>query len=178
MMKKREYFIPFKGLKAGKHNFGYKIDNSFFESFGYAEFNGSNITSEVVLNKMESMMELDIEAKGTVNVNCDLTNEPYDQAMSANLHLVIKFGEDYNDEDDEILILPHGEYQVNIAQYLYEMLVLAVPQKRIHPGVLDGTLKSDALKKLEELQPRENTKKDERTDPRWDGLKKLLTDNK
>ena len=56
------------------------------------------------------------------------------------------------------------------------MLVLAVPQKRVHPGVLDGTLKSDALDKLEELQPKETRENKEQTDPRWDGLKKLLTD--
>ena len=92
------------------------------------------------------------------------------------LKLVVKFGEAYNDEDDEILIIPHGEHQFNIAQYIYEMLVLVVPQKRVHPGVEDGTLQSDILDKLEELQPKENTKPSEDTDPRWDDLKKLLTD--
>ena len=177
-MKKKEFIIPFVGLKLGKHKFEYQIDNAFFESFGYDEFNGADVKAEATLNKTNTMMELDIEGKGTVNVNCDLTNEPYDQEIVSSLHLVIKFGENFNDEDDEILILPHGEHQFNIAQYLYEMLVLAVPQKRTHPGVLDGTLKSEALERLQELQPRETVKEDENTDPRWDGLKKLLTDNK
>jgi len=177
-MKKKEFFIPFVGLKLGKHRFEYQIDNAFFESFGYVEFNGADVKAEATLNKTNTMMELDIEGKGTVNVNCDLTNEPFDQKIVSSLHLVIKFGENFNDEDDEILILPHGEHQFNIAQYLYEMSVLAVPQKRTHPGVLDGTLKSEALNKLQELQPRETVKKDKNTDPRWDGLKKLLTDNK
>ena len=90
--------------------------------------------------------------------------------------LLVKFGESYNDEDDEILILPHGEHQVNIAQYIYEMIVLSVPSKRIHPGVLDGTLNSEVLKKLEELRPKENKKDKNKIDPRWEVLKKLLTD--
>ncbi len=177
-MKLKGFFIPFSGLKLGKHEFEYAIDNTFFESFGYEEFNASSINLKAVLNKMNTMMELDIIASGSVNVNCDLTSEPYNQEIETDLQLVIKFGEEFNDEDDEILILPHGEYQVNIAQYVYEMLVLAVPQKRIHPGVLDGTLKSEVLDKLEELQPKpEETKENkEDTDPRWDGLKKLLTD--
>jgi uncharacterized metal-binding protein YceD (DUF177 family) len=177
-MKKKEFFIPFVGLKLGKHKFEYHINNAFFESFDYGEFNGAEVRAEAILNKTNTMMELDIESKGTVNVNCDLTNEPFDQEIASSLHLVIKFGEDFNDEDDEILILPHGEHQFNIAQYLYEMLVLAVPQKRTHPGVLDGTLKSEVLQRLQELQPSETSKEDESTDPRWDGLKKLLTDNK
>ncbi|MGW9684506.1 YceD family protein [Flagellimonas sp. 2504JD1-5] len=176
MMKLKEFFIPFTGLKLGKHEFGYQIENTFFESFEYQEFNAASISTTAILEKMNNMMELDIEANGTVNVDCDLTGEPFDQAVSAKLHLVIKFGEEYNDENDEILIIPHGEYQINIAQYIYEMLVLSVPPKRVHPGVLDGTLKSEILEKLEELQPKESKEETEGTDPRWDDLKKLLTD--
>jgi uncharacterized metal-binding protein YceD (DUF177 family) len=175
-MKQKEYSIPFSGLKQGKHNFNYQIDNTFFDSFGYDEFNDAAITLEVVLHKTSTMMEVDFKASGTVNVDCDITNEPYDQPLAADLHLVVKFGEDYNDEDDEILILPHGEHQLNIAQYVYEMLVLAVPQKRVHPGIEDGTLKSKVLDKLQELQPKEKSSNKEENDPRWDELKKLLTD--
>ncbi len=177
MMKLKEYAIPFSGLKQGKHEFGFQVGDGFFESFEYDDINGADIDLQVSLHKMSTMMELEMVAKGTVNVNCDVTNEPYDQAISAKLGLVIKFGEEYNDEDDEILILPHSEHQINIAQYVYEMLVLAIPLKRVHPGVMDGSLESEALRKLEELQPKEEKGKTEQdTDPRWDILKKLLTD--
>lgn len=175
-MKQKEFNIPFSGLKQGKHNFNFEIDNTFFDSFEYDEFNDSKINLDVLLNKTSTMMELDFEIDGTVNVACDITSEPYDQAISSQLRLVIKFGDEYNDEDDEILILPHGEHQVNIAQYAYEMAVLAVPQKRVHPGIEDGTLQSDVLDKLRELQPKEKKDNIEENDPRWDELKKLLTD--
>ena len=96
---------------------------------------------------------------------------------------MVKFGQEYNDEIDDILILPHGEYEVNIAQYIYETLVLAMPTKRVHPGVEDGTLKSDILDKLEELSIKDNQEEEEQEpqpkeiDPRWDKLKDFLTDN-
>lgn len=176
MMKLKEFNIPFSGLKLGKHNFVYEIDDAFFESFDYQEFNGASVNISAVLEKMSTMMELEMKATGTINVDCDLTGESYDQPIDSDLKLVVKFGEEYNDEDDEILIIPHGEHQFNIAQYIYEMLVLAVPQKRVHPGVEDGTLQSDILDKLEELQPKEQKEPSEKTDPRWDDLKKLLTD--
>ncbi len=175
-MELKEFFIPFTGLKLGEHEFEYKVINTFFESFGYQEFNGADIKVTAILNKMNNMMELELSSKGMVNVDCDLTGEAFDQPIASNLNLVIKFGEAYDDENDEILILPHGEYQFNIAQYVYEMLVLAVPQKRVHPGVLDGSLQSEVLDKLEELQPKEKKESSENTDPRWDDLKKLLTD--
>lgn len=176
MMKLKEYSIPFSGLKLGKHEFVYTIDNAFFESFDYHEFNGASIEAKAILDKLSNMMELELQARGTVNVDCDLTGEPFEQPLESELKLVIKFGEVYNDEDDEILILPHGEHQINIAQYIYEMSVLAVPQKRVHPGVADGSLKSEILERLKELQPRDTEEPSGETDPRWDDLKKLLTD--
>tara|TARA_R110002049_G_scaffold39134_2_gene120753 strand:+ start:3306 stop:3836 length:531 start_codon:yes stop_codon:yes gene_type:complete len=175
-MQHKEFIIPFSGLKQGKHEFEYTIDNTFFESFEYNEFNGADIKLNVTLNKMSTMMELEMKARGTVNVNCDLTSEAYDQKIKADLELVVKFGDEYNNDNDEILIIPHSEYQINIAQYVYEMLVLSVPLKKVHPGVLDGTLQSEVLDKLEELQPKETKENKEDIDPRWDALKKLLTD--
>jgi len=176
MIKQKGYSIPFSGLKQGKHKFDYTIDNTFFESFEYNEFNNVAINVAVELNKMSTMLELEMKANGIVNVNCDVSSEPYDQDISSELELVVKFGDEFNDENEEILIIPHGEHQVNIAQYIYEMLVLAVPSKRLHPGVLDGTLQSKAVDKLNELQPREEKENKEDTDPRWDALKKLKTD--
>ncbi len=177
-MKLKEFDIPFSGLKLGKHLFEYQIDESFFDSFDYDEFNAASVQVDVILEKTSTVMELGMSARGTVNVACDITNEPYDQPVKGSLKLVIKFGEEFSDEDDEILVLPHGEHQFNIAQYVYEMIVLSVPSKRVHPGVLDGSLDSEMLKKLQELQPKETGNKTESTDPRWDALRNLLTDKK
>ena len=124
------------------------------------------------------MLEFQFKATGTVNVNCDLTNEPFDLPIKNEFFMVVKFGEKYNDENEELLILPHGEYEVNLQQYIYELIVLAIPSKRVHPGVENGTLESDILEKLEELSPKEKTMVDnnEETDPRWHKLKNLLND--
>ena len=37
----KAFLIPFTGLKIGKHQFDYQIDNSFFECFEYVEFNSA-----------------------------------------------------------------------------------------------------------------------------------------
>lgn len=180
MKQLKEYTIPFVGLKQGLHEFEYEIGNAFFEHFEYDEFNSSNVKVVLGFTKKTTMLELQFTASGTVNVFCDLTNEPFDLPIQNELFLVVKFGEEYNDENEELLILPHGEYEVNVQQYIYELIVLALPQKRIHPGVEDGTLESDILERLEELSPKERTLENdsEDTDPRWDKLKNLLKDNK
>lgn len=179
MKELKEFTIPFKGLKLGIHQFDFELNNAFFEHFEYKEFNDSNIELNVLLEKMSTLMEFTLDFKGTVNVACDLTNELYDQPVSGTYQFVVKFGEEENDENEDLLILPHGSFEVNIQQYIYESIVLAMPLRKVHPGVEDGTLKSDILDKLEELSPEathEPEGDDEHTDPRWDSLKKLLTD--
>ena len=172
-----EYTIPFVGLKLGKHRFEYDLDNAFFEHFGYDEFNDANVKVDLLFDKKTTMMELHFTVSGTVNVNCDLTNEPYDQPIEGTLLLVVKFGDEFNNDNEDLLIIPHGEYEVNVQQYIYELVVLSVPLKKVHPGVKDGTLKSDVLEKLDEFSLKENKEnKGEDTDPRWDKLKNLLND--
>ena len=175
----KEFTIPFVGLKVGKHYFEYKVKQAFFEHFEYNDFNKVNITVAVELEKKTTLLELHFKISGWVNLNCDLTNEPYNQVVEDEFDLVVKFGDEYNDENIDILILPYGTYEINIQQYIYELIILGVPIKRIHPGVEDGTLNSDILDKLEELSPelKENKEnKEEDIDPRWNTLKKLLTD--
>ena len=179
MKSTNEYLIPFIGLKIGKHQFEFNIDKKFFDEFSFDEFESCNIIANVVLEKKATMLEINFKHKGTVNVPCDLTGEQFDLPIKGKIKLVVQFGEEFNNDNDELLILPHGEHQIDLAQYIYEMIVLSIPPKRVHPGVKDGTLENEALQKLKELQVKkikEEAKKEEEIDPRWDKLKQLLTD--
>jgi len=182
MNKTKEFLIPFIGLKLGKHHFEYQISNAFFEIFDYHEYNNSDIKVNVVLEKKGTIMELAFKHKGIVNVPCDMTNEEFDLPVKGIMKLIVRFGEVYNNDNEELLILPHGEFQIDVSQYIYEMIVLSVPLRRIHPGVKDGSLNTEALAKLKELSIKELKKehkkeqKEENIDPRWDKLKQLLTD--
>jgi uncharacterized metal-binding protein YceD (DUF177 family) len=185
MNKTKQYLIPFVGLKLGKHHFEYQISNAFFEIFDYDEFKNSDIKVNVVLEKKGTMLELIFSQKGTVNVPCDLTSEDFDLSIEGEMKLIVRFGDVYNSDNEELLILPFGEFEIDIAQYIYEMIVLSVPLRRVHPGVKDGSLKTEALTKLNDLTLKEHTevgdkeeenKEEENIDPRWDKLKQLLTD--
>ncbi|WP_395045812.1 YceD family protein [Flavobacterium sp.] len=181
-----EFLIPFIGLKLGKHQFEYQISKAFFEHFDFDEFESANIKVNIVLEKKNTMLELNFKHSGTINVPCDLTSEDFDLPIKGNLKLVVRFGETFNDENEDLLILPIGEHQIDVAQYIYEMVVLSIPLKKTHPGIKDGTLKTKALSKLKEISVTEQTQeknvqeeteiKTENTDPRWDKLKTLLTD--
>jgi uncharacterized metal-binding protein YceD (DUF177 family) len=181
MKKLNEFLIPFIGLKLGKHQFEYQIIKAFFESFDYDEFERADIKVSVVFDKKNTMLELNFKHKGTIHVPCDLTNEMFDFPIKGKLKVIVQFGEEYNDDNDELLILPHGEHEINISQIIYEMIALSIPFRKVHPGVKDGTLDSEALRKLnelrvEEVKEEENKNTEDNIDPRWDKLKQLLTD--
>jgi uncharacterized metal-binding protein YceD (DUF177 family) len=182
MSKTKEFLIPFIGLKLGKHHFEYQISNTFFENFDYDEFQSSDIKVSLVLDKKSNMLELEFKHKGTVNVPCDLTGEDFDLPIKGKMKLIVRFGDEFNNDNEELLILPHGEHEIDVQQYIYEMIALSVPLKRVHPGVKDGSLQTEALKKLNELtvkevkEEKQESKKEEDIDPRWDKLKQLLTD--
>ena len=171
-MKEMNLFtIPFIGLKEGKHQFEYQIDKKFFEAFQYDEFNDVDVKVELSFVKKATMLELEFQFNGNVTVSCDISNELFNQPISDKFKLIVKFGDEYNDERDDILVIPHTEFQINIAQYIYESIILSVPSKRVHPNVINGSLKSEVIEKLKELEIKEI--KIENIDPRWDKLKDL-----
>ena len=167
-----EFILPFVGLKDGQHTFDFDIDTTFFNAFEYSDFSHAAVKVKLLFDKKPSLMNLSFTAQGVVGLTCDVSNEIFDFELDSKLDWIVKFGDEYDDDHDEFLILPHGSYQVNVAQPIYEMIALSVPLKKVHPGVLDGTLDSALLKRLEELQPKEE--KLENNDTRWDKLKDLL----
>lgn len=196
MVSEKDFLIQFTGLKLGEHQFEYHIENDFFDIFDYSEFNSANIQVSISMLKKTTMLELQLSHKGTINVPCDVTNEDFDLPIKGNLNLLVKFGDEFNNDSDELLILPYGEFQLNVIQYIYEMIALSVPYKRIHPDIaadyeeeesddeldfldsddLEMISEEDDDDELNDNETDENSDENNDTDPRWDKLKQLLTD--
>ena len=179
----KDFLIPFIGLKNGEHEFNYIIEKEFFDFYDYSDFNTICTNVSILLNKKSTLLELHFKHKGLVNLPCDVTNEDFNLDIKGEIDLVVKFGEEFNDEYDDVLIIPFNEYQINVAQYIYEMITLSIPVKRVHPGIADGTLESEALFILGYQEDESSEQEEDKTeiteeeiDPRWSKLKKLLTD--
>ena len=164
--------VKFSGLKEGFHNFNFDIGNKFFESFDYDDFIDVEIVAKLKLEKKQNMLNLDFLFLGKVKVPCDLTMEPFYIDINTDYSVIVKFAESKDLADDKIIFLSPSTSSIDISNIIFETIVLETPQKRVHPGIEDGSLKSEILDKLEYLKPKEmflNKK-----DPRWDKLKELL----
>lgn len=179
MEKFRYYNVSFSGLNLGQHDFEFHITQPFFDLFEFEQdFQKPDLKLKLILDKKNNFLELSFKLKGNVEINCDLTNEPFNQKVKGEANVIVKFGDDYDYSDDEVWVIPQGEHSVNIAQMIYEMTLLALPLKRIHPDVENGKMHSEMLDLLNQysIENEENQKEssnEEETDPRWEQLKKL-----
>lgn len=180
MLALKEFHIPFVGLALGKHFYSFRIGEKFFACFESGEVETGDIKCQLSLEKKSDMLILDFSLEGFVDIQCDLCLEDYPQEINSNKCLYVKFGEYYQEPTDEIIVIPAGQQEINIAQYAYEFIILGLPQKRVHPGGIGDRLNCDkeAIKKLEKYLSKGGSKKqdNESTDSRWDELKKLKFD--
>ena len=168
--------LVFAGLKEGKHNFKRNITLTFFEAFDFMDFIDAKLLVNIELIKKSTLLELCFKIKGVITLACDLTNELFEMSVDPKHDLVVTFGNTFNDDNEDLIVLPHGSHKLDVSQTLFETIVLAVPQKRVHPGIENGNLKSDLLDHLKRLHPSQGNKKSKEIDPRWEALKKLKKD--
>jgi uncharacterized protein len=169
------YNIVFKGLKEGSHDFDYHIGSSFFENFENSLVDEASIDVRIILVKRNSFMSLKMTLKGFVRQTCDLCLELYDQPVHQKAELFIKFGEDQLDGGDEVIWLHPDDYQINVAQIIYEYICLSIPLKHVHPSDKDGKsgCNPEMLKKIKEF----TRPPSEKSDGRWDRLMTFLNNN-
>lgn len=135
------------------------------------------------------MFEMNFRIEGVVMVPCDRCLDDMEIPVETNNRLIVKFGKEYAEESDEIVIIPEDEGAINIAWFLYEFIALAIPMKHVHaPGkcnkAMSSKLKKHSTRSMEDGDDEFEDSGDEdiaidedvnvMTDPRWDGLKGLI----
>ena len=132
MEKLRKYEVVFSGLKNGKHNFRFEIDKEFFQQFDTEqEFTDPKLVADVLMEKHTTFLEFWITTSGTVNLTCDITNDQFDHPISSEMRLLVQFGEEYDDSEEEVITIPRNDHAFNVAQFIYEEVMLAIPMKKI-----------------------------------------------
>lgn len=171
MMNSGFYSIPLTGLKEGSHEYEFKVNGEFFEDFENSEVIAGELKAVVTLVKRSVHMELNIRIEGFVKLTCNRCLEEYDQKVETNNSLLIKYGEQWEEVNDEVVMILFGENMLDISQYIYEFVHLGLPLGRYHPDDEAGnsTCNPEMLDKLEQ----HNAEQDNIIDPRWNDLGKL-----
>lgn len=190
------YKIPLKDLSAGTHVYEYDLDNDYFRDIEGPEVPKGKAHAIVEVKKNSQSFELKFYIKGVVQILCDRCLEEMDQEIDAQDKLMVKFGEDYGEEGDSLIIVPEEEGEINIAWYLYEFIALNIPIRHVHPigkcskvmvSKLRRHLAHDANEELDnddddeleldEVENNEDEQAEAPIDPRWEGLRQLLNND-
>jgi uncharacterized protein len=169
----KQFVIQFGGLKSGLHQFSFTVEDLFFGQFEYSEIKKGNVNVKIDFEREEKILILNFLIDGKVEMHCDRCYEPFLLPISGKERLIVKFGNDFHEENEEVQIIPEGETQIDISSFIYEFIHLLIPFRRVHPEDENGNSLCDPeiIKRIDE---RESSSE---PDPRWEVLKKLKLKN-
>ncbi|OCW93849.1 hypothetical protein A9168_10410 [Macellibacteroides sp. HH-ZS] len=183
------YKVELKNLSPGVHEYEYFLENKFFVDIDGDEVQKGKVKVNLTVKRTSMVFDMNFQLEGNVYVPCDRCLDDMELPVSTQNKLVVKFGKEYAEESEEIVIIPEEEGEINLAWFIYEFIALAIPMKHIHaPGKCNKTM-SSKLKKHTARRADDEDEFDEEaaddivveddsadipSDPRWDALKGLV----
>lgn len=188
-----QYKIDLKGMQADSAKYEFVLDNLFFANIDGPEVQKGKVNVVLVVKKTSRAFELNFQTDGMVWVPCDRCLDDMEQPVTSTDRLLVKFGPEYAEEGDELVVIPEDEGIINVAWFMYEFVALAIPMKHVHaPGKCNKLMSSKLRKHLrtspddmdedvfaddEETGMMDEEADDTAIDPRWNELKKILDNN-
>jgi len=163
--------IDLKGLQEGLTTLEYTLDDTYFQEIESSEISAGQVHVKVEIRKTRMFWELMLHTEGLVTIPCNLCMDDMDQPIAADNRLVVKLGEE-NNEDDELVIVDEDEGILDLSWYIYEFIALAIPIRHVHaPGKCNAAM----MKVLEEHSTDRSSDEESTTsvDPRWEKLKNI-----
>ncbi len=124
MNRRREFDIAFVGLKPGVHTFDYQVNDSFFADYGPQEFDNSQVTVKLALERNASLLLLKFDISGKVDVVCDRCANTITKELWDEFNMVVKMVENpgemnEQEEDPDIFYISYNESHLHIADWIY-----------------------------------------------------------
>ncbi len=147
-----QYAIAWKGLKPGVHDFDFEIGDALFEAFENTDIRSAALKAHVQLSRSESMLDLHTSIDGQVVVPCDRCLEDCTVPIRWEGRLVVRFSDEIDDYDGEVMWIPQSADKVELGQYLYESVILGLPYQRVHA---EGECNAEMLARFKTLSAEE-----------------------
>lgn len=176
MKKSGEFLVQFEGLKQGSHHFDWEIGSTFFDDFGGVEYNNVHFKVDMELLKQSTMLILDFNIEGSFECSCDLCLEDIQMPVTYQDQLVVKFAAEPQEATEEMVVLQHGDYEIDVKQFIYEFITISLPLRRTcaDAGKSCNPAMLDKLSEFNLVEPESAEESPEESeDSPWDALKSL-----
>ncbi len=133
MGKFTQYKVQLASLADGHHEQDFHIDTEFFKNMENTDVHFSDVDVHLDLEKKRDVYDCTFHCKGMMQIPCDRCLDPLDHEVDTTYHIMVKYGDEYNDESDDLLVIPYSNSYLNVAYMLYDTLLLTIPLRHVHP---------------------------------------------
>ena len=171
------YNIPLKALTQGEHAFDFHLDKQFFENMEFSDARDADIDVALKVVYRNDIYALHFQFSGHIVVPCDRCLDDLPIEINTSYDISVQYGDDYNDDSDQLLIIPHSDNSLNVSYMIFDTVVLAIPLKHVHPMGKCNKAMSAILRQhradIDDDTPDDDT---DAIDPRWEALRTLASD--
>ena len=164
-----DYILPIAGLSIGYHDFEFEIDDKFFDNFEFSEVKKGNVKVNLNVEKHERESILTFNFGGSVFIPCDRCNDEFEQPIENEVVIYLKYGHEYEEESDDVIVIPSEEGEFDISSLIYEYIILSLPIHRVHEDVSECN--QEIINYLENAA--NQVVENDDIDPRWKCLEEL-----
>ena len=127
------YKVQLASLADGHHEQDFDITTEFFKNMENTDVISSDVKVHLDLVKKNDTYDCTFRCKGMLQIPCDRCLDPLEQEVDTEYHVVVKYGEDYDDGADNLLVIPYSNSYLNVAYILYDTILLTIPLRHVHP---------------------------------------------
>lgn len=174
--------VHFNGLKSGVYDYVYNLDDSFFNGYENEKIRGGAVNFDVKMDKKSQLLMFYFSFEGEITTECDRCLGELKVPVSGKETLCVKFSDEELDcEDENTTTLPEKACEIDLGQWMYEYVAVAIPMQCVHPDDENGnpTCDPEMLKYISpnteeaEEEDSEVGRDNSEVDPRWEILKTL-----
>jgi len=178
------FILPLKGLGKGLYEYDLRVDDAFFSSFAESPVQRGVIDLHLTVDKQSREMVIHFDFAGAIATQCDRCLADIDLPIGSRRKLIVKFAAEAEEQRDEgeIVYLHPDTNEFNLAPFVYEMVVLALPMINTYDcraGAPPYPCDEDLLQRIDasyasvDEAPQRYAEEDDDKPSPWDVLKDL-----
>lgn len=133
MGKYSQYKVQLATLPEGKFEQDFECNTEFFKNMENPDVVSADVKVHLNGERKNDRYDCTFVCKGTLSVPCDRCLDPIELDVDTSYHIVVEFGESYNDSGDDVLVIPYSDRYLNVAYMLYDTIALTIPLRHVHP---------------------------------------------
>ena len=164
-------------MPIGTHTFEYRLGKEFFAEMESSDILDADLDVNLTVVHKSDVYDMTFDITGEITLECDRCLDEMQQPVDVEYHIVVKYGEEYCDDSDDVIEIPENENYFNVASLIYDTVSLEIPIMHVHPEG-ECNQEMDAMLNQLEVGAGDDEEGDvQEIDPRWAKLTELSENN-